>query len=85
MGGAAYWRLRGGTYLSASPPANALGDRPMFGNPTGPWIKTFAWGPCFTFDAGCVWLRTVWKRRIFRHQYLSCGQDWWWEYRRFAP
>lgn len=51
----------------------------------GPWIGTFAWLPRFTSDSGTVWLRRCWKRHIQKHQYLSGGADWWWQYRRFAP
>ena len=58
---------------------------PMFGNPCGPWIRTFAWRPCFTFDGGKIWLQSVWKRHIYKHQYLRGGADYWWQYRRFAP
>jgi hypothetical protein len=60
-------------------------DQPLFGDPTGPWIRTFAWVPRFTFDGGTVWLRRIWKRHIFKHQYLCGGADWWWQYRRFDP
>lgn len=56
---------------------------PIFGDPVGPWIRTFAWVPRFCFDAGHVWLRPVWKRHILKHQYLDGGADWWWQYRRF--
>jgi len=58
-------------------------SEPLFGDPKGPWIAAFAWLPVFTFDAGYVWLRQVWKRHIHRHQYLHGGPDWWWQYRRF--
>lgn len=60
-------------------------DSPIFGDPKGPWIRTFAWYPRFTFDAGTVWLRRVWRRHIHKHQYLDGGADWWWQYRRFEP
>lgn len=58
-----------------------------FGTPVGPWIKTFAWRPRFTHDAGTVWLCRVWKRHNMRREYLdSCGGDeWWFQYRRYAP
>jgi hypothetical protein len=59
--------------------------KPLFGEPCGPWIKTFAWLPVFTFDAGRVWFRTVWKRHIFKFQHLPGGPDYWWQYRRFPP
>ena len=36
-------------------------DSPAFGNPIGPWIRTFALVPHFTFDGGWVWLAMVWK------------------------
>lgn len=58
--------------------------RPVFGDPCGPWIKPFAWLPCFTYDSGTVWLCKVWKRHIFKHQYLDGGgSDYWWQYSRF--
>lgn len=57
---------------------------PLFGDPKGPWIRTFAWRPVFTFDSGHVWLRFVWTRHIYKHQYLDSGADWWWQYRRFT-
>lgn len=63
----------------------SINGRPMFGDPVGPWIRTFAWRPRFTFDAGVVWLRPVMKRHIHKHQWLDGGADWWWQYRRFAP
>lgn len=56
---------------------------PIFGFPTGPWIRCFAWRPVFTYDGGRVWLRWVWKRHIHKHGYLDGGSDWWWQYRRF--
>lgn len=58
---------------------------PMFGDYCGPWIKTFAWLPRFTFDAGWTWLRPIWKRHVYKHQHLDGGSDFWWSYRRFAP
>lgn len=64
---------------------HAMDDTPMFGDPCGPWVRTFAWLPRFTFDGGIVWLRLVWKRHIYKHQYLDGGADYWWHYRRFPP
>ena len=63
----------------------ADGFVPMFGDPCGPWIKTFAWIPRNTFDGGWVWLRPVWKQRVVKHHYLDGGPGFWWEWRRFAP
>ena len=57
---------------------------PIFGDPCGPWIKTFAWLPRFTYDAGYKWLCPIWKRHIHKHQYLDGGgSDFWWQYRRY--
>lgn len=58
---------------------------PVFGDPCGPWIKSFAWLPRETYDGGLVWLRRIWKRRICKHHYLDGGADFWWQCRRFAP
>lgn len=60
-------------------------DAPLFGDPKGPWIRSFAWVPRFTYDAGTVWLCRVWKRHIHKHQYLDGGADWWWQFRKFPP
>ena len=60
-------------------------DAPLFGDPKGPWIKSFAWLPRFTYDGGYVWLHRVWKRHIQKHQYLDGGADWWWQYRAYPP
>lgn len=62
-----------------------MSDRPKFGDPCGPWIRAFAWRPRFTFDGGTVWLRRVWKRHIQKHDWLTGGGDFWWQYRRFRP
>lgn len=56
---------------------------PRFGRPVGPWMKTFAWWPRFTADAGKVWLRIVWKRHIHKYDHLVGGSDFWFQYRRF--
>lgn len=64
---------------------NKVIDKPLFGDPCGPWIRTFAWFPRFTFDGGHVWLYWIWKRHIHKHQHLVGGADYWWQYRRFAP
>lgn len=58
---------------------------PRFGEPIGPWHRKFAWLPTWTFDIGCVWLRSVWRRRIQKHEYLYGGSDFWWQYRGIAP
>lgn len=57
---------------------------PLFGDPVGPWIKSFAWIPHFTIDAGWTWMRPIWKRHIHKHQYLDGGSDFCWQYRRFS-
>ena len=56
---------------------------PAFGEPKGPWIRCFAWRPTFTYYAGTVFLRRVWKRHIQKHPYLDGGANFWWQYRRF--
>jgi hypothetical protein len=58
---------------------------PMFGDPITPWRKSFAIVPTWTVDAGLVWLRPVWWRRCFKHQYLSGGgPDFWFQYKRYV-
>lgn len=55
---------------------------PMFGDPVGPWHKWFAWKPVKTYDQRFVWLRTVERRCIQKHEYLPHGgADFWWQYR----
>lgn len=49
-------------------------DTPIFGSPKGPWIRSFAWTPKFTYDSGWIWLRRCWKRHIHKHQYLDGGR-----------
>lgn len=34
--------------------------------PCGPWVKNFAWHPVFPFDAGWVWLVSIWRRQLAR-------------------
>lgn len=58
-------------------------DKPVFGDPIGPWIRAFAWLPRWTFDAGTVWLVFIWKRHIQKKLCLDGGPDFWWQYRRF--
>lgn len=53
---------------------------PSFGRPIGPWWRWFAWRPVDTVDRGTVWLRMVSKRRIYKHQYLNGGADFWFQY-----
>ena len=49
--------------------------KPMFGDPVGPWLRSFAWFPTWTCDAGWIVLRPVWKRHIHKHHYLDGGAD----------
>lgn len=57
--------------------------KPSFGEPCGPWMRSFAWLPVFTYDAGTVWLRTVYKRHIIGHDYLTPPPGYWFQYKRF--
>ncbi|WGH21771.1 hypothetical protein SEA_INKED_89 [Arthrobacter phage Inked] len=43
---------------------------PMFGRAHGDWYRWFAWRPVSTLDRGWVWLRPVWRRRIYKKEYL---------------
>lgn len=54
----------------------------MFGDPTGPWHRRFAWCPVWTGNYGWKWLCFVERRLIQKHHYLVGGSDWWWQYRR---
>jgi hypothetical protein len=58
-------------------------NAPVFGDPKGPWIKSFAWTPTFTIDAGWIWLRPIWKRHIHKHHWLDGGADFWWQHCRY--
>lgn len=53
-----------------------------FGDFVGSWHKWFAWKPVYTYDRRFVWLRPVWRRSVYLHQYLySAGaKDFWWWY-----
>jgi hypothetical protein len=55
--------------------------QPRFGNPVGPWHNWFAWKPVQTYDMRWVWLRRVRRRCIQKHEYLTGGADFWWQYR----
>jgi hypothetical protein len=56
--------------------------RPQFGFPVAPWHLWFAWRPVRTFDGRWVWLRTVRRRLIQKHDYLpQGGPDSWWQFR----
>jgi hypothetical protein len=43
---------------------------PMFGRAHGDWYRWFAWRPVQTLDRGLVWLRPVWRRRVYKKEYL---------------
>lgn len=60
-------------------------DRPAFGEYTGSWHKWFAWKPVKTYDQRFVWLRMVWRRGVYKHQYLHGGRDFWFWYSLDAP
>jgi hypothetical protein len=53
---------------------------PCFGAPVGPWHRWFAWRPVRTFDMRLVWLRWVGRRCIQKHDYITGGGDFWWQY-----
>jgi len=59
-----------------------MGDaaQPRFGNPVGPWHWWFAWRPIKTYDRRTVWLRWVLRRCIQKHEYLTGGDDFWWQF-----
>lgn len=54
--------------------------KPIFGDAIGPWRPWFAWYPVESFDGVWMWLRTVGRRRIQKHEYLYGGADFWWQY-----
>lgn len=58
---------------------------PMFGDFIGSWHTWFAWYPIMTYDGRFVWLKYVWRRGVYRHQYLSGGSDFWFWYALEAP
>jgi hypothetical protein len=53
---------------------------PRFGEPVSDWYRWFAWRPIETVDRGTQWLRFVYRRRIYKHQYLDGGADWWFQH-----
>jgi hypothetical protein len=55
-------------------------DAPRFGVPIGEFHRVFAWLPVRTYDRRLVWLRPVWRRCIQKHDYLTGGPDFWWQY-----
>lgn len=52
---------------------------PMFGRPVSDWYRVWAWKPVHTLDRGWIWLRPYWRRRIYKHQFLHGGDDFWWQ------
>jgi len=58
---------------------------PQFGRLVGEWHRWFAWYPVKTFDQRSVWFRFVWRRSVYKHQYLEGGPDWWWWYSLTEP
>lgn len=52
---------------------------PMFGRPVSDWSRSFSWKPVHTLDHGYIWLRFYWRRRIYKHQFLHGGDDFWWQ------
>lgn len=59
--------------------------KPMFGEPIAPWRNWFAWRPVETVDGGWCWLQTVRYRRVYKHQYLRGGADFWFQYALAEP
>ena len=53
---------------------------PQFGDPIGPFRPHFAWAPVKTYDGWNVWLKTVMRRRIQKHDHLVGGANFWWQY-----
>lgn len=54
--------------------------RPMFGDPINDWHRWFAWRPVETVDRGWRWLCVVNRRRIYKHQFLNGGPDFWFQH-----
>lgn len=52
---------------------------PMFGRAHGDWYRWFAWRPVRTLDRGLVWLRPVWRRRVYKHSYLPGPSTSWYQ------
>lgn len=69
--------------MSHSAEIDAL--RPMFGEPVSDWFRWFAWHPVETVDRGRRWLVPVWRRRIYKHQFLSGGPDFWFQHTCVIP
>ncbi|QGZ17293.1 hypothetical protein SEA_GIANTSBANE_89 [Arthrobacter phage Giantsbane] len=54
---------------------------PMFGRPISDWQHVFTIRPVHTLDQGWVFCRYVWRRRIYKHQFLpGGGSDYWFQY-----
>lgn len=55
---------------------------PAFGRAIAPWHHWFAWYPVPTWDGRWSWLRTLHRRWVQKHDYLTGGPLGWWEYER---
>jgi hypothetical protein len=53
---------------------------PRFGAPCGNWHRWFAWWPVKSFDQRTAWLRFVSRRCIQKHDFLTGGADFWFQY-----
>lgn len=53
---------------------------PMFGTPIGPWHEKFLWFPTWTSDFGWKWLIFARRRLIQKHESLTGGGDFWFQY-----
>ena len=62
--------------MEVNPPKH----RPMFSQYASPWHKWFAWRPVTTWDGRLVWLKVVYRRRIFPSLLIEGCADPWMEY-----
>ncbi len=53
---------------------------PLFGRPVAQFHKWFAWKPIRTYDGRWIWLQTIRRRLIQKHQHLYGGADFWFQY-----
>jgi hypothetical protein len=52
----------------------------MFIDPVGDWHWWFAWHPVRSYDQRFIWLRWCRRRCMQKHQYLTGGPDFSWQY-----